>query len=171
MVKIVFIGYMGSGKTSVAKIVAEKLQIKLLELDQIIEENEKASITNIFESKGEVYFRKKEHLLFKSFMESSESFVMSTGGGTPCYADNHLFLKGENVVSVYLKASIDELIKRLKEETAQRPLLRQYKDGELKEFVAKHLFDRSHFYHQAHKIIMTDSKTPEDIADEVLRLV
>nr|MBP6557373.1 shikimate kinase [Flavobacterium sp.] len=95
----------------------------------------------------------------------------STGGGTPCYADNHLLLKGDNVVSIYLSASIDELYNRLKNNTAERPLVANQSEAELKEFIAKNLFDRSYYYHQATFKISTDSKSPETIVAQIEALL
>ncbi|MBP6557070.1 MAG: shikimate kinase, partial [Flavobacterium sp.] len=163
MRKIILVGYMAVGKSTIGKILAKKRQMEWVDLDKIIEESTKLSVTEIFKTKGEIYFRKQEHIEFKKLIQSEENLVISTGGGTPCYADNHLLLKGDNVVSIYLSASIDELYNRLKNNTAKRPLVANQSEAELKEFIAKNLFDRSYYYQQATFKISTDSKSPETI--------
>jgi shikimate kinase len=171
MVKIVLVGYMGSGKSTIAALVAKMAQIKLLDLDKIIEESEELSISDIFKLKGEIYFRQIESKLFKEIIESNESFVLSTGGGTPCYANNHLLMQNEGVISVYLKTSIEELTRRLMMEKEHRPLLQHYNDDSLKDFIAKHLFDRSYFYHQSKFIVNTGDMNAEEIAERIVSLV
>jgi len=171
MQKVVLVGYMGSGKSFISKLVAKKMVLSFLELDEMIEKNAQMSIKMIFEKKGELYFRKLEHQLFLEQMESNLSFVMSTGGGTPCYFNNHEVLQGEDCISIYLKASVDTLFNRLKSNRKGRPLLTNFNDDELKEFIAKHLFERSYFYHQAQHIVIVDDKSPETIVAEIERLL
>ncbi|MGC4041413.1 MAG: shikimate kinase [Flavobacterium sp.] len=171
MRKIVLVGYMAVGKTTIAQLLAEKIKIKAIDLDKIIESEVGLSISQIFEQKGEIYFRKIEHELFKKALQSSESLIISTGGGTPCYANNHLLLKDQNVVSVYLKASLGLILDRLKAAKKVRPVVASKTDEELEEFVAKHLFERSYFYHYAGNTIAVDNKTPEEICLEIIALL
>lgn len=171
MRKIILIGYMASGKTTIGKLVAEKIEFSHVDLDNFIEEESQLSIENIFEERGEIYFRKIEHVLFKKLFESKDSLIISTGGGTPCYADNHLFLNGEGVVSIYLQASIDLLYDRLLREKSKRPLIADKSNETLKEFIAKQLFERSYYYNQATFKITIDGKTPEDLASEILKFL
>lgn len=167
MDKVVLVGYMGSGKSILAKMLSERLNILHLDLDEMIEKKMKMPLKSIFSKKGELFFRKIEHQLFSEVMESEESFVLSTGGGTPCYYNNHKFLKGEKVVSIYLNASVETLRHRLDNEREYRPLLSKLSDVEMKEFIAKHLFERSYFYHQAQHTIAVDNKSLEDILLEI----
>lgn len=171
MQKIVLVGYMAVGKSTIGKLLAEKVQMNWLDLDKIIEKKTKLSVKNIFKDKGEIYFRKLEHQELKSLVESDESFVLSTGGGTPCYANNHLLLNGDNVVSIYLNASIEELFERLKNNNSDRPLVANQSEEELKEFIAKNLFDRSFYYNQATYKVNTGNKTPDDIVAEIIALL
>ena len=171
MKKIVLLGYMGSGKSVVARLLAKKLDLPYLDLDAIIEKKEDATITQIFDSQGEIKFRKLEHETFKQLMQNEDSFVLSLGGGTPCYANNHEFLNGPAVTSVYLKAAIDTLQDRLISEKSQRPLIANMQPEEMKEFIAKSLFERSYFYNQAAFSVHTDNKTPEEIANEIKSLL
>ncbi len=169
--KIVLVGYMGSGKSVIAKKLAEELHILSVELDILIENKSKMSIEKIFSTKGELYFRKLEHELFLEKMESNESFVLSTGGGTPCYYNNHELLKSDNCISIYLKASVSTLYDRLKNEKINRPLLVSLKNEELKDYIAKHLFDRSYYYHQAKFVIVVDDKSVAEIVAEIKTLL
>lgn len=167
MCKLVLVGYMGSGKSVLAKKLSEKLNISFVELDDLIEGKAKMDIKTIFSDKGELYFRKLEHQLFLEKMVSNESFVLSTGGGTPCYFNNHELLKQTDSVSIYLKASIDTLFSRLKNQRESRPLLARLDENELKEFIAKHLFERSYYYNQAKNTVVVDDKSIEDIVTEI----
>lgn len=169
MQKIILIGYMGVGKTTVAQLLSEKMKIEWVDLDQLIEKETQLSIKNIFEKHGEIYFRKLEHDIFKKVLDSDKPIIISTGGGTPCYANNHLFLNGADVKSFYLKASIQTLLNRLAKETSQRPLVANQSEEELKEFIAKNLFDRSFFYNQAPYKISVDGKTPSVIVEEIVK--
>jgi shikimate kinase len=171
MMKVVLIGYMGSGKSFIGQLLSEKLATKFIDLDQFIEEEEKNSIKKIFETNGEIYFRKIEHECFKDLMTTDQSFVLSTGGGTPCYADNHKLLSGENIISIYLKTSIEILYQRLILEKDLRPLINNKPENELKEFIAKQLFERSYFYNQANFVIDTGNKSGLEIINEIKLLL
>ena len=128
MNKVILIGYMAVGKSTIAKLLSEKTRVRLIDLDKLIEVKTKRSVSEIFEQKGEIYFRKIEHEIFKEYISSSENLIISTGGGTPCYANNHLLLNGENITSIYLKASIDLIFERLKFGKSERPLIRELSD-------------------------------------------
>lgn len=169
--KIVLLGYMGCGKSVIGAFLAEKLQIPFYDLDQEIEKETQISIAELFQTKGEIYFRKKENETLKNFLDKKESFILSLGGGTPCYYNNHELLLQEGVFSIYLKASVDTLVSRLIKEKDQRPLLHNQDEVSLKDFINKHLFDRNFYYHQATKIVTVDDKSVEQIADEIKALL
>lgn len=168
MTKIILLGYMGSGKSTIAKSLSEKTQIQLFDLDKIIENRTNLSIKTIFETKGEVYFRKLEHEIFKELMASDEKLIISLGGGTPCYANNHEMLNGDGIASFYLKGSIDTLYERLLSIKENRPLIANQSEDDMKEYIAKHLFDRSFYYNQATYKISIDAKSVEDVVNDVL---
>ncbi|MFK7050651.1 MULTISPECIES: shikimate kinase [Flavobacterium] len=170
MSKIVLVGYMGSGKSSVGRVLARKLALEFIDLDDFIVQKEGKSIKEIFDTEGEIYFRKLEHIVLKDLLLKKESFVLSLGGGTPCYAGNDLLLQGDAVNSVYLKASIQLLVERLVIEADKRPLIAGLNKEEMNEFVAKHLFDRSYYYNSCKKIVSVDNKTIDEISDELVRL-
>lgn len=171
MRKIILVGYMAVGKTTIAELVSNETSIEWVDLDKLIEKEANLSISDIFKEKGEIYFRKVEHAIFKELVLNSKNIIISTGGGTPCYANSHLLLNGENIMSIYLKGSIETIYERLRSEKQQRPLVATQSEDELKEFVAKHLFERSYFYNQATHTISIDGKTPQEIVDEILVLL
>lgn len=158
---------MGSGKSITADLLSEKRALKCLDLDAVIEQQEQMSVSEIFESKGEIYFRKKEHLILKELIASQDEFILSLGGGTPCYANNHELLQMPGVVSFYLKASPKVLFERLKNQIQSRPLLSNKTDEEIKEYIAPHLFERSYFYQQATFTIHTDDLSPDEVVNEI----
>lgn len=162
---------MGVGKTSLAKKIANKVGISCYDLDEVIEKSENSSIESIFKNKGEVYFRRIEHQLFKDFIEKEDNFILSLGGGTPCYANNHFFLQNEDVISIYLKASISTLTEKLKNKREKRPLVKNLAIDELQEYIAKHLFDRSFYYQQSKITVVVDDKSKKEVVKEILKLI
>lgn len=161
---------MASGKSTIGRILAKNLNYSFVDLDDFIEEREKMSVSDIFKSKGEIHFRKKESQYLNELLEISEKVVLSLGGGTPCYHNNmDVILKANNVKSIYLKASIKTLIKRLKNEKNKRPLVSHLETEEaLAEFIGKHLFERRQFYNLANVLISTDDKTEKKIVEDML---
>ena len=166
--KVILVGYMGSGKSSVGKLLASKLRVSFYDLDTIIEENEQQSVTELFENKGEIYFRKLENTILKLVLQKTEPFVLSLGGGTPCYHNNHEMLLQDDVVSFYLKGNAITLANRLQDQKVKRPLLSTISENELIDFINKHLFDRSFYYHQVHHVISIDEKSLEQLVSEIL---
>lgn len=170
MKKVVLCGYMASGKTSTARLLAKTSGLLHIDLDEVIEQKAGKSIPELFEEGGEIKFRKLEYEVLKTIINGSEGFVLSLGGGTPCYANNHEVFQREDVISVYLKTSIAELVKRIENQSRQRPLINSLKGDELHEFIAQHLFERSYYYHKAKHIVVTDGKSTEQIANEIMSL-
>lgn len=162
MRKIILLGYMGCGKSTIAEKLSQKLQIPFIDLDKMIEIKAQMSINEIFKNYGEVYFRKLEHDVFVELLNSDENQIIGLGGGTPCYANNHELLKGNGIYSIYLKASVDTLFSRLVHNKSKRPIIANKSEDELKEFIAKHLFDRNYYYHQAGCIIDVDNQTIDE---------
>ena len=167
---IVLLGYMASGKTSLGKVLANNLGYSFIDLDDIIEENEKILIQEIFKLKGEIYFRKKEYYYLKKVLIENDNMVLSLGGGTPCYGNNmNLLLNSKNTKTIYLKATIKTLVKRLTNEKSKRPLISHLEsENMLTEFVGKHMFERSHYYNQANLTVFTDNKTKQEIVETII---
>ena len=167
MKKIILLGYMGCGKSTIANKLSKMINVPFVDLDEKIEEKANLSINAIFEMHGEIYFRKLEHQVFVELLQSPEKIIIGLGGGTPCYANNHERLKGESVVSIYLKASIETLFNRLSVNKSKRPLIADKSEGEMKEFIAMHLFERSFYYNQAQYKVIVDHKTIDAVVLDI----
>lgn len=167
--KIFLTGYMGSGKSVVGKILAEELDYSFIDLDDQIALIEEKSVPEIFNSRGELFFRKLETEVLKDVIEEPSSLVVSLGGGTPCYGNNlELIKKVEEAKTVYLKGSVGFLTNRLFNETETRPVISHLHSNEaLEDFIRKHLFERSYYYNQADIIIDVENKSPEIIVKEL----
>ncbi|MGG5601204.1 shikimate kinase [Myroides sp. DF42-4-2] len=168
MEKIIILGYMGAGKSTIAQQLAQQLNLPYYDLDHEIEKQQQKKISALFAEKGEVFFRKIEHQVLHQLLNKEEKAIISLGGGTPCYANNHEVLQWEHVHSFYLKASIATLAERLEKEKEHRPMLQINTDDTLETFIAKHLFDRSYFYYQAKHIVVVDDKSVTQIVDELV---
>lgn len=167
MKKIILVGYMGSGKSIIGKLLAEKANISFIDLDEYIAKIEKMSITEIFDKKGEIYFRKLESQLFNQILNGNQNFVLSLGGGTPCYANNHLLLQKDDCSSVYLNVNVKTLCRRLSLEKNNRPLIANLSIQELENFVGQHLLERNYFYRFAKNTIDTAELTPQIVANKL----
>lgn len=166
--KIILVGYMASGKSTIGKLLSESFYVPFYDLDDLIENNLNLKINEIFEHKGELFFRKKEREVLMEFLNSTDNYVLALGGGTPCYYDNFELYQSESIHSVYLKASISTLLERLHSQKASRPIVSRFNEEELQEFVAKHLFERSYFYHQVKTIVSIDNKKESEIVSEIV---
>jgi len=164
--KVVLIGYMASGKSVVGKLLAKVSNLDFIDLDAYIEKNEGKDIPTIFKENGEIYFRIKETEYLSELLNSKNSFVLSTGGGTPCYGKNMELINGLSQ-SVFLKASINTLYKRLKNGKESRPLVAKISDEKLPEFLGKHLFERTPFYIQSQNSVQTDGFSVLEIVNKI----
>jgi len=164
---ISMVGYMGSGKSHISKILSEKINFKLIDLDKEIIKRAKLSILEIFEKKGEIHFRKLEREILEEILATRENTVLSLGGGTPAYYNN-MEIINHNSKSVFLRASINILTERILKQKEKRPLIAHIPDENLPEFIAKHLFERNQFYSKAQFNISTDGKNPEEIINEII---
>ena len=149
---------MGSGKTTVGKILADEINFKFIDSDDLIEKQEDKSINDIFLLKGENYFRELEKNLISKF--KYKRFVLATGGGLPVFNDN--FDKLINIGTiVYLKTSFKELTNTRISNNSTRPI---YTDKKAFENILK---QREYLYRKAHFIISTDHKSPNEIVNEI----
>jgi shikimate kinase len=170
--KIVLLGYMASGKSTIGKVLSKNLEVPFIDLDDYIENKFEKSITNIFKEEGEIFFRLQEHEAIKEILENEDRFVLSLGGGTPCYANNmNLINDYKDTISIYIKVSIETIYKRLLAEKEHRPLVATIPEEELEEFIAKHLFERSFFYEQAKFKIKADLKDVNEVVNEAEKLL
>ena len=138
MKSIALVGYMGSGKSYWGKKLANHLNWRFIDLDEWLEEYKlNASIGDFINENGELLFRKKEREALNELVELNEQYVLSTGGGTPCYYNNMDILNA-NFKTLYLDCSIKTLTDRLLQQKAHRPLIAHVSDKGLNQFVAKH---------------------------------
>ncbi len=169
--KIVLCGYMGSGKSQVGRLLASKLGLVFFDLDDQIEKNQQKSVKKIFLEKGEIFFRKKENEVLKELLAAPESFILSLGGGTPCYADNLEILKNNKEVRlIYLKVELNELTKRLFNEKEKRPLISDQESREsLNDFIRKHLFERQYYYLQSDVVLDVSTLNIEETVNLLIK--
>jgi shikimate kinase len=153
--KIFLIGFMGSGKTHWGKLWAEKKQVNFFDLDEQIEKTIGELVADIFEKKGEDYFREMEKLVLRKF-EARNNFILACGGGTPCFFDNLQWMN-DTGVTVYLKTTPSEILERVITEINERPLLKKVNPSELLFFIEQKLKEREPFYTQAKYILDTHS--------------
>jgi len=145
--KVFLIGMMGSGKSYWKQLLSAKLKTGGYDLDNIIESVEEKSIAELFEEEGENSFRKTEAKLLRWFGEK-KSFVLATGGGTPCFYQNMEWMN-QHGVTIWLNEPVEVLVERLKPEMDQRPLLKNCSIQELHSFIQNKLAERTTFYSQA----------------------
>jgi len=164
---ITLMGYMGSGKSIVSNELSSKLRFKNIDLDNEISSEIGLSIPEIFQKKGELFFRKKEKEILERVLDSQEDVVLSLGGGTPCYYNN-IDLINERSVSVYLVANVNALVKNLLYEREKRPLIAGIKEEELPNFIGQHLMERNHYYSKAKVTVMVNDWDHDRIVNDIL---
>ena len=151
---IFLIGFMGAGKTTLAKKLAKKLAYTWLDTDQEIEKKEGMKVSEIFEVRGEAYFRALEKLLVDE--------LIATGGGLPCF-NNLMENLNQLGTTIYLERTPKELFQRVKQATNSRPLIAHKTDEELLEYIESTMEKRREIYLQSKIIADRFSQTPEKI--------
>jgi shikimate kinase len=163
MTRIFLIGYMGSGKTAMGRLLAKNLHLDFYDLDAWIEKKYHTTIASIFAEKGESYFREIEKNCLRETGEF-ENVVISTGGGAPCFFDNMQFMNNHGT-TIYLKLTPEHLAERLQStRTGVRPLIAGKSSEELIDFIRENLGKRAAFYEQA-KFVITG--TDEEITNQI----
>lgn len=145
--KIYLVGMPGSGKTTLGRQAATEWLLDFVDLDEEIEKREGKSVADIFRDNGETYFRQVEAELLRQWAGSDKSFVMATGGGTPCFHDG-IEIMNRTGLSVYLDVPDAQLIDRLRH-TSDRPLLATSDDEALRQKLAMLREQRIACYHRA----------------------
>jgi len=164
--KIFLIGFMGSGKSYWGRQLSEKLMLPFFDLDKQVESNEGKSINQIFEEKGEENFRLLEKDALHMITESHESFIIATGGGTPCYFNNIDYMNNAGI-TVWINTPVEILFQRLLKEKSSRPLIKELSDDQLKGFILKKYADRKIYYEQSSITIEEENKTIEKIVEKL----
>lgn len=169
MTRIILIGYMGAGKTTLGKALAQELNLQFYDLDWYIEERYHKTIAQIFAERGEDGFREIERNMLHETAEF-ENIVLSCGGGTPCFFDNMAYMN-QQAKTVYLKATPEILTQHLRMSKTERPLLKGKNDEELIQYISTSLETRTPYYSRAHYTFdVTLLDNSENIKDAVRSL-
>lgn len=161
--ELVLIGFMGSGKTTVSQLLAQKLQKRVVDLDQEIIRQEGKSINEIFAVDGEAHFREVEHQLLVTTASQTETEILATGGGTPLRDDNARFLKQHHAPVILLSASPAVTWTRL-HGNQDRPLAKQLNVTELAALKAKRA---GRYTDCADFEVITDNLTPAEVVTKI----
>lgn len=162
--KLILIGMMGSGKSTIGKVLASAIDANFLDMDAMIEDREGTSISKIFEDKGESYFRALEHLMAKE-LEKKDNVVIATGGGVVINESTMKALSANGTV-IYLHIPVLDIVKRLEGDT-QRPLLQ---NTSLKDKLEQVYSDRKSLYKKYADVILTvQDKSVETIVTDLIR--
>ena len=145
--RIILIGYMGAGKTTVGKALAAELGLRFYDLDWYIESRMRKTVAQLFAELGEEGFRRIERNMLHEVAEF-EGVLISCGGGTPCFYDNMQYINQQGL-TLYLKASPEVLYKHLKMGKSVRPLLLNKTPEEVQRFISEQLKAREQFYTRA----------------------
>ena len=164
---IFLVGFMGCGKSTKAKQLANLLACPVIDIDAVIVEQQGVSIADYFAANGEEAFRQLENETLKSF-DYPETCVVATGGGLPCYFDNMEWMN-KNGMTVYLEMSPQQLVSRL-HNREKRPLLKGMNDDELLAFIVGKLQERNVFYRQSKLHINSFDLEPKKLLEEIKQL-
>ncbi|MBQ0061013.1 MAG: shikimate kinase [Bacteroidaceae bacterium] len=169
MVRIILLGYMGAGKTTIGKALAKELGLKFYDLDWYIETRFCKKVSEIFATEGEEGFRKKERNMLHEVAEF-ENVVISLGGGAPCFFDNMEYINQQGD-TVYLKGTPEVLYQHLLMGKGKRPLLEGKTKEELEAYIRTSLEGREPFYSQAKHIYNIQMMGEKDKVDEAVKEV
>ncbi len=158
--KIFLIGLMGSGKSYWADKLSSLLNIPAFHLDDEIEKAEQKTVAEIFSEKGEDHFRQKENEVLKSF-SAKENFILSTGGGAPCFYDNMNWMNN-NGITIWIDEPVEIIAERLQKEKSHRPLIATVEDNNLEYFLTQMREKRNSFYSKAKYYLTGNNITEKD---------
>ncbi len=154
MKRVFLIGYMGAGKTTLGKALAQAMEMTFVDLDIVLEGKYHKTIREIFAEVGEEEFRRRERAALEEAAQF-ENTVISLGGGTPCFFNN-MEVINRSGVSIYLKPSEEVLLRRLIKGKHKRPIIASKTDDELLDFIRTNLALREPYYLQAALVFESD---------------
>lgn len=168
--RIYLVGYMGCGKSTIGRKLADLLSLNFIDLDKYIEERYFKTIPVIFEEEGEKGFREKERLSL-SEVSQFEDIVVGTGGGSPCFFDN-MEVMNQSGITVYISPDIETLANRILKSKTERPLIAGKSREELIAFINEALKMRSPFYEKSQVIIHGENNlNPELVVERINKLL
>lgn len=162
--KIILIGMMGSGKSTIAQKLAHRLGFSLFECDEIFEKKFKIKIKDYFKQFGEENFRKEEENILKDLIKK-DNFIISTGGGVVLNKNNRNLIFNDEILSIYLKSSVGAIFDRIKN-NKNRPLLNVENP---KKEIEKILNQREDLYKQAKLTIENENETLDEVVDKIIK--
>lgn len=168
--KVYLIGFMASGKTTVGKELAHALGFKFVDLDEYIEVKHKRTVKQIFETKGEEYFRIAENEALKEVSSFNGDFVVSSGGGTSCFYNSMDYMNRVGM-TVYLRMDVSTLVSRLINEKVTRPLLQDKTKDELNDYIIRVLDERKKYYEKAKVVVDADYSNPQDLSKMLKEII
>ncbi len=166
---IFLIGYMACGKSTIGRKLHQRLGGDLFDTDKLIVAQEGVSIAELFDSKGEEYFRECEHSMIKQLIDNNLSAIISTGGGAPIWGDN-MQMMNESGLTIYLSRSAENIAKRIsKFGREKRPKLRGLSDEELIDVMQKGIAERDSYYRKAKFVMEVDTYSDDMIVDTIIK--
>ena len=167
---VYLIGMPAAGKTSIGKQLAKKANCTFTDLDDVISAKEEVSIKQLFQDRGEAYFREIESKYLKEVSKAKENTVVSLGGGAPCFYENMNVILSSGKV-FYINAPNHVIISRIMRGVTKRPLFAGLNEDELKDKVSQLVKEREPFYLKAHHQIDTKTRSKKDIVEEIYRYI
>lgn len=168
MKRILLVGFMAAGKTTLGKALAKEMGLQFIDLDHYIENRYHCTVSKLFSERGEEAFRQIERNMLHEVSEF-EDVVISTGGGTPCFFDNMDYMNAQGV-TVFLDASVDVIYTRLTIARVQRPLVAGKSAEELRAYITDMLGHRMPYYSRAtHTFCANRLENSEQVSESVVR--
>jgi len=166
--KIFLIGFMGSGKSAIGKLLSDKLQFQFYDTDTLVEKHLNQDIPGIFQTKGEKVFRQTEQEILQNILTETSNTVVSTGGGLPCFFENMEWMNAHGI-TIYLKRTTETLIDFLQHQRQNRPLLSGSAD--LKHTVNLLLEKREIFYTKSKMIVEIDGDESDEMVVKKIQIL
>ena len=168
MNRIYLVGYMGAGKTTAARRLANRLGWDVADTDDLFEAKYHISVCDFFHKYDEPLYRKLESEVLKA-TESLENVVISTGGGTACYFDNMEWMN-QHGLTIFMRISTEAVVNRLMNAKRKRPLAEGKSEEELTAFVSQHYASRIPFYEQARLTAKSENLDLDDLIGQIRAL-
>jgi shikimate kinase len=166
---IFLVGYMGSGKSTIGRLLAANLHFQFIDLDTWIENRFHKTIRELFADYGEIKFREMEHKSLKELADFQD-VVVATGGGAACYHQNMDWMNSHGI-TIYLASSVETLVSRLATSKSMRPLVSDKSDTDLYHFISESLHQREPYYTQAHLVVNSTSDPAEMLTARIVETI